>query len=66
MGKERQIELFSDYKKYYDNGQLQWHCHYKDGKKHGESKWYNPNGRLCWHEQYNDGVCIKYNVLHPY
>ena len=55
MGKERQIELFSDYKMYYANGQLRWHDHYKDGKVHGESKEYYEDGQLSWHTHYKDG-----------
>ncbi len=55
MGRGKQIELFSDYKYYHDNGQLCWHWHYKDGKKHGESKRYYESGQLMWHTHYKDG-----------
>ena len=55
MYKKRQIELFSDYKEYYETGQLYQHTHYKDCRKHGEDKEYYMDGQLMWHDHYKDG-----------
>ena len=55
MDRERQIELFSESRKYIKNGQLQYQCRYKDGVRHGECKSYHyGNGRLAWHRHYKD------------
>ena len=55
MCKKSQIELFSDYKGHFDNGQLRWHTQYKDGRKHGEDKEYYTDGQLQWNILYKDG-----------
>ena len=44
-----------EYKSWYNNGQLECHYFYKDGKLHGEYKsWYN-NGQPGSHYFYKDG-----------
>jgi len=55
MSKERQVDVFDEYKKWYKNGQLKNHYHYKDGKRHGECKWWYESGNRQEHAHYKDG-----------
>lgn len=48
----------TEYKDYWGDGSLWWHCLYKDGVRHGEFKSYfsGPSYRLMRHQLYIHGV----------
>jgi len=43
-----------EYKKYYSNGQLWFHCYFKNNNIHGEYKEYYSGGQLWVHCYYKD------------
>ena len=49
---------------YYDNGQIWYHCQYKNNKLYGDYVWYYESGKICYQSQYkNDkhhGDCVYY------
>ena len=56
LSKDKQIELWDgEYKKWWDNGQLEVHCWFKDGYLDGEYKSWYKNGQLESHRWYKDG-----------
>ena len=57
LSKEKQIELWDgEYKKWWDNGQLEVHCWFKDGYLDGEYKEWWSNGQLAIHCWYNHNI----------
>lgn len=55
MHPRRQKAVFSEAKKWYDNGQLLYIENWKDGKMNGEWKVWYPNGRLMCIHNWKDG-----------
>ena len=59
MGKDRQVELFADWKRFNINNRIISHGSYRGGKLHGVWKEWFSDGRsnheLMWHGHYNNG-----------
>jgi len=45
-----------EYKRWYENGQLEEHCYYKNGKLDGEYTSWHQNGRPLQHSHYTNGL----------
>ena len=50
------IEGEGEYLRYHKNGQLRYHEFYKNGLRHGESKWYFENGQIWIHDFWKNGL----------
>lgn len=55
MSRKQQVELFGDYKAYYNDGVMWCHDRYKNGKRHGICNYYFPNGSPMYSHSYKRG-----------
>ena len=55
MNKSEQIEIFSEYKRWYEKWQLAVQANYENGKLEGEYRVWHPNGKLEKHCHYKGG-----------
>jgi antitoxin component YwqK of YwqJK toxin-antitoxin module len=44
---------------WYENGQMKLQWTYKDGVKHGPSKWWDKNGKMGYNTMYENGIALK-------
>ena len=55
---------FEESKHYWNNGNLNFHCKFKNGLRYGDQKWYADNGDIEYHWKCYDGkdqgIEIKY------